>query len=105
MPFCPLMFQGLNEAQKEFVEKQWAEQKQQFMGRQKSTYEFRFEPAPGPRALKELAVLLETSKYTYLWGKVPSFFNNYNDNRFDIITVIRRLILKINKFPKRTFLL
>lgn len=50
------MFQGLNEQQKESIEKQWAEQKQQFMGRQKSTYEFRFrglEPAPEPRSLRD----------------------------------------------------
>lgn len=40
MPFCPLVLQGLTEQQKEFLEKQWAEQKEQFMGRQKSTYDF-----------------------------------------------------------------
>lgn len=38
MPFCPLMFQGLTEQQKEFIEKQWAQQKEQFLGRQKSMY-------------------------------------------------------------------
>lgn len=60
------MFQGLTDALKESMEKQWTEQKQQFLGRQKSTYEFRsrgFETG-APRALKEtLPVLLETSKY------------------------------------------
>lgn len=44
MPFCPLMFQGLTEQQKEFIEKQWAQQKEQFLGRQKSMYgSFTFE--------------------------------------------------------------
>lgn len=42
MPLCPLVFQGLTEQQKEFMEKQWAQQKEQFMGRQKSTYDRRF---------------------------------------------------------------
>jgi len=44
------MFQGLTEQQKEIIEKQWAQQKEQFMGRQKSTYvhHFRgFEPPSG----------------------------------------------------------
>jgi len=61
------MFQGLTEQQKEIIEKMWAQQKEQFMGRQKSTYEIRFrnfEPELELRALKELLVLLETSKYT-----------------------------------------
>lgn len=60
------MFQGLTEQLKESMEKQWTQQKEQFLGRQKSTYEFRsrgFELAPEPRALKELLMLLETSKY------------------------------------------
>lgn len=38
MPLCPLMFQGLNKQQKDFIEKQWTEQKEQFLGRQKSMY-------------------------------------------------------------------
>ena len=38
MPFCPLVFQGLTEQQKEVIEKQWTQQKEQFLGRQKSTY-------------------------------------------------------------------
>jgi len=59
------MFQGLTEQQKEIIEKMWAQQKEQFMGRQKSTYEIRFRNfEPELRALKELLVLLETSKYT-----------------------------------------
>jgi len=61
------MFQGLTDQQKEIIEKMWAQQKEQFMGRQKSTYEIRirsFEPAPELRASKELPVLLGTSEYT-----------------------------------------
>lgn len=61
------MFQGLTDQQKEIIEKMWTQQKEQFMGRQKSTYEIRFrsfEPAPELRALKEFSVFLETSKYT-----------------------------------------
>lgn len=32
------MLQGLTEQQKEIIEKQWTQQKEQFLGRQKSTY-------------------------------------------------------------------
>lgn len=32
------MLQGLTEQQKESIEKQWAQQKEQFLGRQKSMY-------------------------------------------------------------------
>lgn len=65
MPFCPLVFQGLNEQQKEFIEKQWAQQKEQFMGRQKSMYNFAFEALKSePRVFKVLPVFLEAPRYT-----------------------------------------
>lgn len=68
------MFQGLNEQQKEFLEKQWAQQKEQFMGRQKSMYNFRFRGFESePRVLKVLPVFLEAPRYTrayiFLWYK------------------------------------
>lgn len=67
MPFCPLVFQGLTEQQKEFMEKQWAQQKEQFMGRQKSTYDLRFRDfEPELKIFKVLPALLEASGYTHI---------------------------------------
>lgn len=76
MPFCPLVFQGLTEQQKEFMEKQWAQQKEQFMGRQKSTYDLRFRDfKPELKVFKVLPALLEAPRYTH----AHIFFSNkYN---------------------------
>lgn len=77
MPFCPLVFQGLTEQQKEFMEKQWAQQKEQFMGRQKSTYDLRFRDfEPELKIFKVLPALLETPRYTHT--RIYFFLNQYN---------------------------
>lgn len=61
------MFQGLTDQLKENMEKQWTQQKEQFMGRQKSMYEFRFrgfELAPEPRARKSFWCFSRRRTYT-----------------------------------------
>lgn len=68
------MFQGLTEQQKESLEKQWAQQKEQFLGRQKSMYDLHFRGAD-LGALKKLSVFPRyVQVYAYWWKTLEYFF-------------------------------